>query len=54
MTKEVRQAIFEHFLVDEVQVYWILKGDPQYAFVPAGSNDEIEITLAPKHWRARR
>ena len=32
-------------LVDPVQVYWILQGDPQHAFVPAGSNDEIEVFL---------
>ena len=31
-----------------VQVFWILLGDPQYAFVPAGSVDEIEISLVPR------
>ena len=36
------------FLVGQVQVYWILQGDPQYALVPAGSNEEIEITLVPR------
>ena len=31
--------------VDQVQVYWILEGDPRYAFVPASSNEEIKVTL---------
>ena len=36
--------------MDQEHVYWILQGDPQYAFVPACSNDEIEITLVPRQW----
>ena len=36
------------FLVGQVQENWILQGDPQYALVPAGSNEEIEITLVPR------
>ena len=40
------------FLVDHVQVYWILQGDPQYALVPAGWNHEIDVTLLRRdEWR---
>ena len=30
----------------------MLQGDPQYAFVQVGSNDETEITLVPRRWPA--
>ena len=33
-----------YVLMDQVQVSWMLQGDPQYAFVPAGWNDETETT----------
>ena len=33
------------FLVDQVQVYWMIQTDQQYAFLSAGTIDEIEITL---------
>ena len=36
--------------VDHVQTYCILQGDPQHAFVPAGSHDEIDISLVPRRW----
>ena len=39
-------------LVDQVWVYLITPGDPQEAFVPAGSNDEVDVTLLPRNeWR---
>ena len=41
--------------VDQVQVYWILQGDSRFAFVPAGSNEEIKVTLVPRFsWRRDR
>ena len=40
----------EHFLVDQMQVYQVLQGDPKNAFVPAGSNDEIDFALVPRRW----
>ena len=36
------------FSVDQVQVDWMIPGDPQYAFLPAGTSDEIELTLVPR------
>ena len=33
--------------MSQVQVYWILLCDPQYSFVPAGSNEETETSLGP-------
>ena len=46
--KNVRALQHRDFLVNQVQVCWRLQGDPQYAFVPAGSNHRIEITLVPR------
>ena len=37
--------------MDPVQVCWMMQGDPQYAFFPAGTNDEREVTLVPRHER---
>ena len=34
-----------NFIVDQVQVYGIMQGDPQYVFVLAGSNEGVEVTL---------
>ena len=31
-----------------MQVYWVVQGDPQYTFVPAGSNEESDVTLLVK------
>ena len=45
------QAFQSCFFVDQMQVNWILQGYPQYAFAPAGSNDEIEISLVPRDER---
>ena len=39
------------FFVDQVRVYWMFQGDPQYAFFPTGTNDDIEITLGPRDQR---
>ena len=40
------------FIADQVKVYWMIQGDPQYAFLPAGTNDEIDLTLVPRNtWR---
>ena len=36
------------FSVEQVQVCWILQGDPQYTFFTAGSNEETEISLVPR------
>ena len=33
-----------------MQICGILQEDPQYAFVPAGANDEIEFLLVPRQW----
>ena len=30
---------------------WIMQGDPQYAFVLAGSNEETEVALLPRDER---
>ena len=38
-------------LVDHVQVYWFLQVVPQRAFVPAGSNEEIDVVLMPRDER---
>ena len=38
------------FLVDHVEVYRILQSDPRYTVVPAGSNDEIEVSLVLRQW----
>ena len=46
---EMVQAMHRRkFQADQVQVFWMIQGDPQYAFVPTGTNDEIEITLVPR------
>ena len=34
--------------MDQVQVCWMIQGGPQCAFLPAGRNAEIEITLVPR------
>ena len=34
--------------VDQVQIHWILQEEPHYTFVPAGSNEEVKIALAPR------
>ena len=38
------------FFVDQGQVQWVLQGDPQCAFCPASSNEDIEISLVPRQW----
>ena len=43
-----------NFLVDQVQVYGMMQGGSQNAFLPAGTNDEIEIILAPTDERCWR
>ena len=29
------------FTVDQMQVYWMIQGEPQYTFFVAGTNDDI-------------
>ena len=37
--------------VDQVQVSWMIHGDPQYAFFLAGTNDEIDFAVVPRSER---
>ena len=46
--KMVQALQRSYVFVDAVQVCWMMQGDPHYAFLPAGTNDEIEITLVPR------
>ena len=50
LDKMIQALQSKGLLVDQVQVCCILLGDPRYAFVPADSNDEIEITLLVRQW----
>ena len=50
MDKIVQALQSKKNLVDQVQLNWIFAGDPQYAVVPAGSNDDMEITQVPREW----
>ena len=43
------QALQERGIqLGQVQLYWIIQEDPHYTFVPAGSNEEVNIVLVPK------
>ena len=43
------QLLRKHkFHVDQVQVYWMIQGDQQCAFLVTGTNGETEIDLASK------
>ena len=37
--------------MSKVQIYWMIQGDPEYSFFPAGTNDEIYISLVSRNGR---
>ena len=48
----VRALQTRRFPVGHVQVYWMIQGDRRYAFLPAGTNEEIQIALVRSdRWR---
>ena len=51
MDKMVQALQRRSCLVDQSASYWMVQGDPQNAFVLAGTNDENDITLVPKDER---
>ena len=38
--------------MDQVQLYWMVQSDAHFAFLRAGTNDEIEINEVPRDVRA--
>ena len=47
----VRALRCGNFLVKQAQACRMIRGDSKYAFFPAGTNDEIEISLVPRRGR---
>ena len=54
LEKMVQTQLSRHVFVSQVQVYWIMLGDPENGIFPARSNEELEVTLLPRGGRVGR